>query len=88
MKTAFKKSFLKSIKRYQSERLKKALQSCILEIEVAATLSEIKNLKKLKGYTDYFRIRVGDYRIGLALKEDTVFFVILDHRKEFYKYFP
>ncbi|MCF8308850.1 MAG: type II toxin-antitoxin system RelE/ParE family toxin [Bacteroidales bacterium] len=46
------------------------------------------NLKKLKGYKDYYRIRLSDYRIGIQIKDDTVFFVVFGHRKDIYKKFP
>ncbi|GIK72728.1 MAG: hypothetical protein BroJett021_17160 [Chloroflexota bacterium] len=36
----------------------------------------------------YYRIRVGDYRLGLALEGDTVILVRFLHRKEIYRYFP
>ncbi|HBY75652.1 MAG TPA: plasmid stabilization protein, partial [Cyanobacteria bacterium UBA11148] len=46
------------------------------------------NLKKLKTEGDYYRIRVGDYRIGIVINEDVVVFVRVLHRKEAYRYFP
>jgi mRNA interferase RelE/StbE len=56
--------------------------------ERVSSPSEIPNLKKLKGGGSYFRLRVGDYRMGLALVDDTLIFVRLLDRKDIYKYFP
>lgn len=50
--------------------------------------SEIKNLKKLKGYKNYFRIRLGDYRIGIQITENKIIFAAFDKRADIYKYFP
>jgi mRNA interferase RelE/StbE len=50
--------------------------------------SEIKNYKKLKGSFNTFRIKLGQYRIGIFIDNDTVEFVIILHRKDIYKYFP
>jgi len=50
-------------------------------------LSEV-NIKKLKGEGDYYRIRVGDYRIGMKVNDGVVSFVRILHRKEIYRYFP
>ena len=47
-----------------------------------------RDLKKLSGGGDYYRIRVGDYRTGIALEGETVAFVRCLHRKEIYRYFP
>jgi mRNA interferase RelE/StbE len=60
----------------------------ILEIEDADNLEDVSNVKKLKAEGDYYRIRVGDYRIGILINEDVVVFVRVLHRKEVYRYFP
>jgi mRNA interferase RelE/StbE len=88
MKTAFKKSFLKEIKLIRNKRLKEAIADCICEVEKAQMIAEIKNLKKLIGYSVYYRIRVGDYRIGIKVENEVVYFVVLEHRKDIYKRFP
>lgn len=33
--------------------------------EQSNNFDNLPNLKKLKGYTNYYRIRTGNYRIGL-----------------------
>jgi mRNA interferase RelE/StbE len=58
------------------------IEPAILDVEKAASLSQIKNLKKLKGETKYFRIRIGDYRIGLYVENEIVEFTTVDHRKD------
>ena len=90
MKVSFKNSFLKSIQKIRNSELKEDIFEVISNVENAQNLIEIQNLKKLKGYSVYFRIRVGDYRIGIKWVEDnqTVFFVTFDHRKDIYKKFP
>ena len=45
--------------------MKIALQKVILKLETAESLSEIHNLEKLKGHPIAWRIRIGDYRLGL-----------------------
>lgn len=51
-------------------------------------LDSVSNLSKLKGFDDAFRIRVGDYRIGLFFDGETVTFARVLHRSEIYRYFP
>jgi mRNA interferase RelE/StbE len=51
-------------------------------------LKDIINLKKLSGYKSAFRIRIGDYRIGVIIENDTVIFVAFAHRKDIYHRFP
>jgi mRNA interferase RelE/StbE len=45
-------------------------------------------LKKLKGGGNYYRLRIGDFRVGLSVEADKVIFVRVINRKDIYKYFP
>jgi mRNA interferase RelE/StbE len=46
--------------------------------------------QKLSGYQAYYKIRVGDYRIGLRIdvQAETVEFQRVLHRREIYRKFP
>ncbi len=88
MKVDFKKSFTKDLKKVKGQELLQQVKAAIEEIEQAPSLQVVNNLKQLKGGGGYFRVKMGDYRIGLKLEGDTVIFVRFLHRKEIYRYFP
>lgn len=88
MNLEFKKSFEKDLLKILDPDLLPRIQEAIFLVEQAEQLSEISNLKKLKGSTDYYRMRVGDYRIGIKVNDGVVSFVRILHRKEIYRYFP
>lgn len=88
MKVEFKKSFLKELKKLKNKSLKNLIAESIIQVESAENIAHIKNLKKLTGYDIYYRIRVGDYRIGLKIEKDVVYFVVCEHRKDIYRKFP
>ncbi|MBP9067940.1 MAG: type II toxin-antitoxin system RelE/ParE family toxin [Bacteroidia bacterium] len=88
MKVEFKKSFLKELKKLKNKSLKNSIAESIVQVESAENITHIKNLKKLTGYDIYYRIRVGDYRIGLKIEKDVVYFVVCEHRKDIYRKFP
>ena len=89
MKIEFKKSFVKDLKKKAHEKkLLEHIQEIIQEVEHADSIHVILNLKKLKADGRYYRIRSGDYRIGLIIENDTVYFVRILHRNEIYRYFP
>ena len=90
MTTDFKKSFLKDIKKIKDKVLLAEIEQAILSVEDAATMHDIPRLKKLKGNKKgiYYRIKVGDYRIGVAIENETVTFAAFDNRKDIYKFFP
>jgi len=88
MKVLFEKSFSRDLKKVKDKRLLKQARKVIDQVETAASLNEITKLKKMQGFDTYYRIRVGDYRIGIEVLEDQVIFVCFLNRKDIYRYFP
>lgn len=88
MNVQFRSSFVKDIKCLSDKRLKDRIKAAIAQVEAAHTLQEIGDLKKLKGSRNYYRIRIGDYRMGLIFEEGNVTFVRCLHRREIYRYLP
>ena len=88
MKTAFRESFARDLKLVREKRLLQRVKEAIETVEQADSMGDLSNFKKLKGGKNYFRLRVGDYRIGVALEENTLVFVRFLNRKDIYKYFP
>jgi len=65
MKSEFKASFLKAIRKIRDNQLKTDIVNAILNVESAENIKQINGLKKLTGYKQYYRIRIGNYRIGI-----------------------
>jgi mRNA interferase RelE/StbE len=84
----FKKSFTRDLKKIKDNDLLQQVRATIEEVEAAPNLNMISNLKQLKGEGEYFRIKIGNYRIGLKLENDTFIFIRFLHRKDIYRYFP
>ncbi len=88
MNVEFRRSFEKDLGNIKDVALLQRIKAVIEEVEIAENLGDIRNLKKLKVESDYYRIRVGDYRIGITVEDDAVIFVRVLHRKDVYRYFP
>jgi mRNA interferase RelE/StbE len=88
MKTAFRKSFVRDLKKVKDQRLLARVRKIIEAVEAAADLRAIEDLKQLSGTTNYYRIRVGEYRIGVVIEEATVEFVRFLPRRDLYRFFP
>ncbi len=88
MNTQFKESFLKDLRAIKDRDLLARVNEIIQAVEKAQTPQEIPNLKKLRGERNYFRIRIGDYRLGLKIEGQLVTLVRLLNRKDIYRYFP
>lgn len=88
MNSDFKSSFLRDIKKISNADILNAIERTIEEVEAARDLSLIKNIKKLAGYKNYYRIKIGAYRLGIVFDDNMVTFVRFLHRKDVYKFFP
>ena len=88
MKTAFRTSFLRDVRKISDVRVRAQVRAAIEAVEAAGALSEVPHLKKMSGGSGFYRVRVGDYRIGLAVDGDEVEFVRVLHRRDVYRFFP
>ena len=88
MKTGFKTSFAKDLKSIKSKAVLETVAKLIENIEAAQHLRAVPDVKKLKAKGNYYRIKLGDYRVGITVTKDEVTFVRCLDRKEIYRYFP
>lgn len=88
MKVSFLNSFARDLRKVREEAVREQIRSAIFSVEESADLRSVPGVKKLAGSGPYFRIRSGEYRIGLRLEGDTVVFVRVLPRRDIYRYFP
>jgi mRNA interferase RelE/StbE len=88
MNVKFEARFEKDLKLVKDRNLLTRLKQIILTCKQSESLGEINNLKKMQGYDSFYRIRLGDYRIGIEVSENEIIFVRFLHRKDIYKFFP
>ncbi|MEG3440127.1 type II toxin-antitoxin system RelE/ParE family toxin [Pannus brasiliensis CCIBt3594] len=88
MNVEFRRTFKADLRALKDRNIKQRIQKIIEEVESAQNLTELRNVKAIQGYPGFYRIRVGDYRIGFYVERDVIAFVRLLHRKEMYRYFP
>ena len=82
-------TFIKDLKKLKSTPYyQKIYALCFSEIPAIKSFPEIVGLKKMEGYIDYYRIKKGDYRIGIRITSHKIYFLRILHRKEIYRYFP
>ena len=82
------RSFEKDTEKIRNNHLLQKIVSCIESVKEASDKREIGNLKKMKGAPYHYRIRIGEYRIGVVISGNTIIFERFLHRKDVYKYFP
>jgi mRNA interferase RelE/StbE len=70
--TFFRESFDKDLSVVTDAGLLRRIQKVIEHVEAAQTFREIPNLKRLDAKGKYFRIRIGDYRLGFVFEQGVV----------------
>ena len=88
MNVRFKASFASDLRALNDKSLLERIRALIAQVESVVSPTEIPNLKKLRGGGAYYRARLGDYRVGIAVEGDTIVFVRVLHRREVYRFFP
>lgn len=88
MKVRFLSGFHKDLKKIRDKELAETISECISMFEEANELSEISNIKKMKGHSTAYRYRKGKYRIGFYYENDTIIFAAFAPRGKIYKRFP
>jgi mRNA interferase RelE/StbE len=68
-------------------KLEKSLQPRIKEklSFLIKTENPLLFAKKLKGYKDVFRFRIGDYRLVFKLEKQKIILIYARHRKDIYE---
>ncbi|MGM0579069.1 MAG: type II toxin-antitoxin system RelE family toxin [Bacteroidota bacterium] len=89
MKVVFDESFSKSLSKIKDESIYSRIENIITDLKSINDLKDYPKVKKLSGFKTYYRIRIGDYRIGLKKTEpNKIKLIIISHRKDIYKFFP
>ena len=87
MNVDYSKDFKKSVKKLSGKMLD-SVRRVVAEVKNAESLKEVTDCKKLVGYRNVYRIRIGDYRafftFHVEIVNDTVFFRYLVSRGEAY----
>lgn len=60
----FDKSFGKSLLSITDQPLLRRIEKAILQMEEAQSIADLPHAKKLGGFKIYYRLRIGDYRLG------------------------
>ncbi|MBK8515136.1 MAG: plasmid stabilization protein [Saprospiraceae bacterium] len=88
MTIRYNNSFLSDLKKIKNEKITSLVKVSIDELMIIHDLSSVKNLKKIKGDKDAFRLRIRNYRMGFFYRDNTIILSRILDRKDIYKNFP
>jgi mRNA interferase RelE/StbE len=91
LNTQFRASFERDLKGIREGTVLERIADVLEAARRASAPHEIPGIKRLAAPAEhgvYYRIRLGDYRIGCVATGDTITFVRCLHRRDIYRYFP
>ena len=88
MEVEFTSSFTRDLRRLRNAALRARVERIIEEMERAPEIAAVAVAARLKGVGQHYRIRVGEYRIGLSMEGDTAVVTRFLHRRDIYRHFP
>jgi mRNA interferase RelE/StbE len=88
MTVQFTKRFLKDLAQIPSDT-RIAVEEFVFEaLPKATSLASSGKVEQMQGYQKYFKVRFGQYRLGMREENGTVICERILHRKEIYRFFP
>ena len=92
MEIEYSTSFARDLRRVRNAEMRRRVLRFTEELEEASTLNEISSIRRIAGEGRYYRTRIGDYRLGIAVENDVendiVILVRFLHRSDIYRFFP
>ena len=88
MEVIYLKRLEKDLKKIKDKKILQNLSQIFIGLELADSLFTISNVKKMSGHPEAYRIRVGDYRLGIYYADEIVTVVRFLKRNDIYKLFP
>ncbi|MGK0464247.1 MAG: mRNA interferase RelE/StbE [Lentimonas sp.] len=86
MNVEYRKSFLKDIRKIKDRNIQKRLKAVLLES--VTSIDSMQGVVLLSGTSEYYRLRVGDYRLGLKVSDEKAELIRFLSRGKVYKHFP
>jgi mRNA interferase RelE/StbE len=84
----YNKNFLKELNKLPNN-ISANIENFVFEtLPKNDNLQSVGKIEKLSGHKNCFKVRFGNYRVGIKKQDDEIIIATVKHRKEIYKFFP
>lgn len=88
MKVQYRESFLRDLKKLKGQPVyNKIFEFTFTILPEVDRLLDVTGVKAIRSHPNRYRIRIGNYRVGIEVCGDNVEVIRVLHRREFYRYF-
>ncbi|MBF0465522.1 MAG: type II toxin-antitoxin system RelE/ParE family toxin [Nitrospirae bacterium] len=88
MEFRYRKQFLKDLASLPAPYKKQIEYLVFEELPLVNPESLFSRISKMKGYDGFYKVKKGDFRIGLSVAFDKLEFRRVLHRRDIYRFFP
>ena len=88
MEVEYSAGFTRDLRRIRSSELRRRVLHKIEEIEEESSITEVTDVRRMRGGGHYYRVRIGDHRLGMVVQANVATLLRFLHRREIYRYFP
>ena len=89
MEVRYRQAFLRDLKKLKNQPIyDQVFTLAFTTLPATTSLREISNVKMMRGTSQRYRIRIGNYRVGIESQGNMIQMSRVLHRREFYRYFP
>ena len=89
MKIQISKRFVKDVEKITDQRVLAKIRDIVENAKIIQIISDISGIKEMVGHPNFYRIKFDyRYRMGVYSDGDTVQFLRVGARGDFYKKFP
>jgi len=88
MEIKFNKNFLKQLAKLPKDVRGRIEAFVFVELPGLRSVGGSGKIEKMQGYDFCYKVRFGNYRIGLIYQNDIITLKIVMHRREIYRFFP
>ena len=75
MQVTYTKTFLKDLAKVTPAKLRQRIEKFVFEkLPVLLSVEDAGNIEKMTGFKNHYKIRFGDYRVGMLKENDTIKF--------------
>ena len=80
--------FLRDVRGIGSAQIRRRLDQVIQELIEADNITEVPGISRLRAEGQHYRVRIGDYRLGITVDGETAVLRRFLPRGEIYRHFP
>ena len=89
MKVQYRQSFLRDLKKLKRRPVyDRIFEFAFTTLPEVDRLRDVTGVEAMRGYPNRYRVRIGNYRVGIEVHGNNVEVMRVLHRREFYRYFP